>query len=676
MEAALRESEARRGAALAIANLGTFDWDVRTNAVTLDDRSREIFGFAPGEGTRAEEVFARIAPADFPRVLAEAQASQRELTRFETEYRINLPDGTVRIVISINDAIIGLDGKAERMFGVFGDITARKQSEEALRRGAAQFRQLADAMPQMVWVTRPDGYHEYFNQRWYEFTGVPEGSTDGEGWNAMFHPDEQERARSVWRHSLATGEPYEIEYRLRHHSGEYRWTLGRALPVRDEQGNIERWFGTCTDIHAIKQLMDERESLLQREQSARAEAETANRAKDQFLAVLSHELRTPLTPVALTAVAMEMDPALPLEFRDDVAMIRRNVELETRLIDDLLDLSRITSGKLRLNRQPTHVHEIIRHVLQTVGAELHEKQLRVEQELTAAHDRVDADPARLQQTLWNLLKNAGKFTPSGGRVVVRTRNADDRVIIEVADTGKGIARQALPHVFDPFEQGDAGVTRQYGGMGLGLAIAKAVVDLHGGAITAASDGVGQGAVFTVAFPLGKYIAPAGPACAGDFASGQDRPVRLLLVEDHADSAKILVRLLRQEGTEVQWAGTVAAALELAASEPFDVVVSDLGLPDGTGYHLMRELLRQRSIVGIAMSGYGMEDDLRQSREAGFVEHLVKPVNLPELREAIRRAATKKHDRRSSMPDPGGAAAFVGRCALAAVRRRRADSDRS
>jgi CheY-like chemotaxis protein len=254
---------------------------------------------------------------------------------------------------------------------------------------------------------------------------------------------------------------------------------------------------------------------------------------------------------------------------------------------------------------------------------------------------VDADPARLQQVLWNLLRNAGKFTPAGGCVSIRTRNEDARLVVEVADTGQGIAADVLPRVFEPFEQGTDEVTRRHGGMGLGLAIAKAVVDLHGGAIRAASEGEGKGATFTVALSL-RAAAPtiATPDNAEPTVSSA-RPLRLLLVEDHADTAKMLARLLRLDGLDVQWAGTVAGAVELASAESFDVVVSDLGLPDGSGHDLMRRLLHDGPVRGIAMSGYGMEDDLRQSREAGFVEHLVKPVNLPQLREAIRRVASTK-----------------------------------
>ena len=515
----------------------------------------------------------------------------------------------------------------------------RHRAEAAMRESEARFRQQADAMPQMVWVTRPDGYHEYYNRRWYEFTGVPDGSTDGEGWNQMFHPDDQARAWAAWRHSLATGEPYEVEYRLRHHSGAYRWTLGRALPIRNDRGEIERWFGTCTDIDTLKRLTAEREHLLESERAARAEAEAASLAKDKFLAVLSHELRTPLSPVVMTIPAIEIDPELPFKFREDLAMIRRNIDLEVKLIDDLLDLSRVTSGKLRLQMQPVRVHELLRHVVQSSAPETSAKRLRVRQEFLAESDRLSADPARLQQVFWNLLRNAVKFTPEGGEITVRTRNPGrgGRLLVEVADSGVGIPPDVLPRVFDAFEQGELRMTRQFGGLGLGLAIAKAVVEMHGGSIRAASEGRDRGATFTVELDAAGARGAADTAPAAAPAAGGARPrSRVLLVEDHPDTSRAMARLLGALGYEVKVANTAAVALQLAATEPFDVVVSDIGLPDATGYELMEQIRDGYGIRGIAVSGYGMEEDMRKSREAGFAEHVVKPVNVGQLHAVIER----------------------------------------
>jgi signal transduction histidine kinase len=378
---------------------------------------------------------------------------------------------------------------------------------------------------------------------------------------------------------------------------------------------------------------------------ALADAEAANLAKDRFFAAISHELRTPLSPVVLAVVAMGARPDLPSDVREDVAMMRRNLELETRLMDDLLDLSRVASGKLRLEVQPTHIHEVLRHALDTVKSDVTGKRLAIRTELRASVDRVTGDPARLQQVFWNLLRNAIKFTPEGGEIVVSTTTDEDRqrrrLVVEVRDTGQGIAAAALTRIFDAFEQGDPAVTQQFGGLGMGLAISKAVVDMHGGTIRARSDGPGLGATFAVTLDTESAAhAQASPPRAPE---AQQQPAavrsRVLLVEDHVDTARLLARLLSRSGHAVQTATSVAMALELAASAgPFDVVVSDVGLPDATGYELMRQVRDLYGLKGIALTGYGMEDDLRRSRAAGFVEHLTKPVDLRELEQAIQRVA--------------------------------------
>jgi PAS domain S-box-containing protein len=523
-------------------------------------------------------------------------------------------------------------------------MVEQEKIQEALRQSESRFRELADAMPQIVWVTRPDGYHEYYNRRWYEFTGVTEGSTDGGGWNGVFHPDDQGRAWDRWRRSLASGEAYEIEYRLRHRSGEYRWTLGRALPIRNEQGEIVRWFGTCTDIDAMKRLTAEREVLLARERAARAEAEAANQAKDKFLAVLSHELRTPLSPVVMAIPAMERDAEMPAKFQEELAMVRRNIDLEVKLIDDLLDLSRVTSGKLQLRMQPVSVHELLMHVLRSSLSETSNKRLSIRHQLHASNDGLIGDPARLQQVFWNLLRNAVKFTPEGGEVSITTWNDTDdeqgvgRLVVEVKDTGVGIPAELLPRIFDAFEQGDERMTRQFGGLGLGLAIAKAVVEMHGGTISAKSEGRDRGASFTVQLRAieANAVREVGPQAEGRAARKRSARPKVLLVEDHPDTVRTLARLLQSSGYDVKTANSVASALQIAAAEHFDILVSDIGLPDATGYDLMKHMKERYGLKGIALSGYGMEDDMKRSREAGFVDHVIKPVNVEQLEVVIGR----------------------------------------
>lgn len=608
-------------------------------------RYDELIGHRPLIGRTVRDAFPDLVGQGFFEILDRVYRTGEPFVGNELPISFspspNRPAAALRYLNFVYQPTRDARGNVTGIFVHGVDITDLVHARDAIRESESRFRQLADAMPQIVFAAQPDGHVDYFNQRWYEYTGLPAGAIGYESWKHVHTEEGLARVSARWAESVRTGEPYEIEYLLRRHDGEYRWHLGRALPVRDDAGRVVRWFGTNTDIHDQKLLEIERATLLASERNARGDAETANQAKDRFLATLSHELRTPLTPVAMTAAAMEADPALPAEFRDDVAMIRRNVQLETQLIDDLLDLSRVLSGKMRLRPQPTDAHRLVRHVLEMVGAELYDKSLTVHTDLAADSHDVLADTARLQQALWNLLKNAAKFTPAGGAVTIRTRNdPPGHLAIEVADTGKGISPDALARIFEPFEQGDPLITARFGGLGLGLSIAKAVADLHDGTLHADSPGEGLGATFTFTLPLSRVPAAQPAACPEPDTAALGRPVRVLLVEDHPDTAKTLTRLLRLDGMDVQCAETVAAGLRLAANSPFDVIVSDLGLPDGTGHDLMRRLRTRIHAVGIAMSGYGMEEDIRQSHDAGFVEHLVKPVSLADLRQAIRRAAAR------------------------------------
>jgi CheY-like chemotaxis protein len=326
-----------------------------------------------------------------------------------------------------------------------------------------------------------------------------------------------------------------------------------------------------------------------------------------------------------------------------VVTILRNVQLETKLIDDLLDLSRVSAGKLRLDLAATDVHALLEHVCGSCAAEFRDKHIALEINLSATGARVEADSARLQQVMWNLLRNALKFTPSGGRVMVSTENPTPcHLRIHIRDTGVGIHADVLPRIFDAFEQGDPTVTQRFGGLGLGLAISKAVVDLHHGTIRAESAGPGQGACFTVELPklpASKPEAHSRPPTNHDPA-GKPR-IRVLLVEDHADTARVLSRLLSVSGYAVGTACDVESALKLAAAEPFDVMVSDIGLPDATGFELMRRVREQFGLKGIALTGFGQDDDLARSREAGFADHVIKPVDIGRLDAAIRRTVGKE-----------------------------------
>jgi signal transduction histidine kinase len=373
---------------------------------------------------------------------------------------------------------------------------------------------------------------------------------------------------------------------------------------------------------------------------AREDAERANRAKDTFLANLSHELRTPLTPVLMCAAALEQERAIEPEFRQQLAMMRRNVELEARLIDDLLDLTRVAHGKLQLHQSgPVDLHSLLMHTEEIVHNDALAKSVHLQFELKAGEHHVGGDAARLHQVCWNLFKNAIKFTPADGCVTVRTANpAPGQIVLRVDDTGMGIEAQTLPIVFRAFEQGATRELQPSGGLGLGLSISKAIVELHGGTIRAESAGPGLGATFTIKlatvlpFPTTQITEPKPQSQTDSYR------LRLLVIEDHEPTLAVLTRLLRRHGHDVLTANTVKGALWLASTHSFDLVISDIGLPDGNGIDLMRQLTKDYGLRGIALSGYGMAADHAQTQQAGFLAHLVKPISFDQLHRVLQGIA--------------------------------------
>lgn len=390
----------------------------------------------------------------------------------------------------------------------------------------------------------------------------------------------------------------------------------------------------------------ERQRLAEELEQRAKELAEANRAKDHFMAVLSHELRTPLTPVLAAASILEKDRRLPPDVREDVEMIRRNVDLEARLIDDLLDLTRISRGKLELRLQLVEACVLLRHTAEMCSADLDAKGLHFGAEMPGKGLWLWADPARLQQVFWNLLNNAVKFTPHGGCVGVRCSGRElGKVVVEVVDSGVGVEPEVLPRIFNAFEQGGRVVTRQFGGLGLGLAISKALVELHGGRIEVESAGKGKGATFRVVLPAAtmppEQARPSQGAPSEDHGREMRKGKRILLVEDHRDTARMVSQLLKAEGHQVEVAGTVAEAVGTAERGEFDLIISDLGLPDGSGLDVMRHLRANgRACKGIAVSGYGMDEDVARSREAGFAEHLTKPIKLDHLERVIERVMAR------------------------------------
>jgi signal transduction histidine kinase/CheY-like chemotaxis protein len=363
----------------------------------------------------------------------------------------------------------------------------------------------------------------------------------------------------------------------------------------------------------------------------------ANTAKDQFLALLSHELRNPLSPVITMVSELDKMTDSP-GARNAIEIIRRNVELEARLIDDLLDITRIAHGKLQLTPETIDAHRSIHRALEICQRDIDAKRLEVRLDLAATSHYVRADPARFQQVLWNLIKNAVKFTPRGSITISSVNDGSGRLIIDVTDTGIGITRERLGRIFKPFDQGESAITRRFGGLGLGLAISKAMVEAHGGALRARSTGKDHGATFTLELGTVDEPMPVKEPVRTPTLTGSSLQHKILLVDDHEDTCTGMRMILERRGYRVKVAHDMKSALEIADNYPFELVISDLGLPDGTGFDLMKELRRTRgdSIRGVALSGFGMESDVERSMEAGFEVHLIKPVNIERLNEILRK----------------------------------------
>ncbi|NUS39699.1 MAG: PAS domain-containing protein, partial [Lysobacter sp.] len=393
-------------------------------------------------------------------------------------------------------------GQVEGIFVQGADVTDREEALRALRDSEARFRTITNLLPQMIWSTRPDGHSDFFNQRWYDYTGVAVGASDGDAWTALVHPDDRERAAARWRQSTATGEPYEVEYRLRGRDGDYRWVLGRGLPVRDEAGAILRWMGTCTDIHEHKLTLD----ALRRSREA---LEAVDRQKDQFLAMLAHELRNPLAPISTAAHLLAMAPERVETVRQAAEIIDRQASHMRNLVEDLVDVSRVTRGLVAMQPAVMALHEVLAAAVEQTAPLVERRGHRLEVRDRAPGLRLWADPTRLTQVLANLLNNAAKYTPSGGRIVVDVeRDGGAGVVVRVSDNGIGMDPPLLGRLFDLFAQAESTPERHEGGLGIGLALARSLVQLHGGTLEASSPGLGQGSTFELRLPAAAIVSDA------------------------------------------------------------------------------------------------------------------------------------------------------------------------
>lgn len=522
-------------------------------------------------------------------------------------------------------------GYTAQWIGIATDIHDLKMAEERIRRNEQRLRLLTTVSTDGIWEWDVVNDRVYMSDRLFQLLGeTPPRQPMTQQWMVdRVHPEDLPVRQQKMRDHLERNLPYTMELRIRRGDGTYGHFITHGIAERDASGRPIRVVGTIDDI-------TDRRRYEQALREARDAAEAANRAKDHFLAILSHELRTPLTPVLLFSSSLERNPNLPEDIRGDLALIRQQIQLEARLIDDLLDLTRIQRGKMLLSTETIHLHDVLRRVagLSTPDALANEIQLVLD--LGAKEDLVDGDPARLQQLFANIVNNAIKFTTSGGTIEIRSFNENEQIVIEVRDTGIGIAAEMIGRIFNAFEQADQTITRRFGGLGLGLTIGKAIVEMHNGRISARSPGTGHGATLRVELPLLKGASPARPEPPEVHGGSRQR---VLLVEDHEPTRQIVERLLERIGFDVISAGGVATALHAASRHHFDILLSDIGLGDGSGTDLLKQLQPGRTFRAIALSGYGTDDDIKRSLDAGFEAHLVKPVDMDKLEAVLRQVST-------------------------------------
>jgi PAS domain S-box-containing protein len=772
----------------------------------VSDHVETMLGYSVEEWLATPNFWLTIVhPEDRERAAQEAHAIFESGTVGTSRFRWLRKDGRALYVEAQSMVIRDEEGRPIGMRGVTMDITERRQAEEALRASEERYRYLADSMPQIVWTARPDGYFDYYNRRWFEYTGLAHEEARGWGWQAAIHTQDLERLIRGWAAAIESKRSFTVEYRLRRASdGAYRWHLGRAEPMRDADGGVVKWFGTATDIHDRKQAEEtlrflaeasallasslEYETILERlaglsvptladyclidvieddervrrvatvhadpakreavralreypPDPAKAEgiasvlrtgeplivsdvtperlraitrdethatllsglgltsfitvpllarqrtlgaltlastgarrqytlsdlsfaeelarraalaienarlykrAQEANKAKDEFLATLSHELRTPLTPIIGWVHMLRSGRLREMDVTQGLTVIDKNSQALTRLINDLLDMSSIMSGKMRIERAPVLLTEVVREAVETIRPQADQEGVRVEVSFDGckAGDTVSGDHTRLAQVFWNLLNNAVKFSDEGSVVRVEcVRASDTEVRIDVSDEGEGIPEEFLPFVFDRFRQADQSTTRARGGLGIGLALVKSFVEAHGGRASVTSAGTRRGSRFSVTLPLlrrapaeartGETEAAATPPCPGGVC-------RILLVEDAPDTLDMLKVVFQARGYETTTCETADEALRAASSLWFDIVVSDIGLPLTDGYELirrLREIPHLRDVPAIALTGYAAQKDAETALAAGFNVHLPKPVDPDVLSSAVEQ----------------------------------------
>lgn len=528
----------------------------------------------------------------------------------------------------------------------FRKMPVHLYQEAYKRKAACRTCVVAEKTPLKIFTARVDGTKDYFNESWFEYAGVGLGKLVGWAWVDLIHTEDREENLKRWKQSLRTGEPFSVENRLRHVTGSYRWHSSYVVPIRDAVGRIWMWTGYCMDIHETKMKTEELERSLAKERETRKDAERVNHSKDEFFAMLSHELRNPLNAILGWSQLILQGTMNSESVRKGIETIERNARIQNKLIEDLFEMSRINAGKVTLELLRIDLSSLTEVVVDSAAPVAEAKKVRLRKIIDSEVGVVLADQNRFQQVLWNLLSNAIKFTPEEGEVEIHVQRVGSRAEVKVKDSGIGIKREFLPHVFDRFRQADSPASRQQIGLGLGLAIVKELVLLHRGTVIAESDGEGKGSVFTVSLPLIQHR-DTGTGIENQTGillecDGTPLPLTgltLLVIDDERDSLEFAKEALTTQGGTVIIAGNAAEGLEILKAKRPDVIICDISMPGKNGYQFIREVRSMPKNAGsstpaIALTGFARPEDRTKALIAGYQKHIIKPLDTLKLIAAV------------------------------------------
>lgn len=632
-EEALRQSRERLAWVLEVTGVGLWLNELPLGRLNWDDRTRELFFVPPGVDPTIDLFWQRLHPDDREPTRLAVEAALRDRTSYAIDHRaIDPATGEVRWIRSAGQAAYAADGTPTRFDGINYDISERKRAEEALRNSEQLYRAIGESIDYGVWVCEPDGRNIYASESFLKLVGLTQQQCSDFGWGDILHPDDAEHTIAAWKECVRTGGTWDIEHRCKGVDGQWHAILARGVPVRDEKGEITCWAGINLDISRIKEA----------EQALR----DADRHKDEFLAMLAHELRNPLAPVRNAVTVLQYAGSTDPRLQRQSGIISRQVTHMARLLDDLLDVSRITRGKIVLQKQPVHLTDVLAHAVETATPLVQSRNQTLH--VTDPPDKllVEGDPDRLAQVVGNLLNNALKYTHEGGEIWLEAKREGGQAVICVRDNGMGIAPEMLPRIFELFAQADRTLGHAQGGLGIGLTMVHRLVQMHGGTVDAHSAGLGYGSEFIVRLPAlpepGELPAhPTEPALKNQNRDRQTR--RILVVDDVVDAADTLAEVLELWGHEVHKVHDGEAAVEAVRQLHPEVVLLDIGMPGMDGFEVARVLRREhpnQPMLLVALTGYAQDSDRQEALRAGFDAHLSKPVDLDTLRTVLLQTPSR------------------------------------